>query len=248
MKKLLEIRNLRVNVDDKEILKGIDLAVDEGEIHVLLGPNGSGKSTLMEVLAGHPRYEVVGGTMSYGGMDLLQMAPEDRSTAGILLSFQSPVAIPGVSVFHFMKAAYKEKFEELKDVIEFRNYLEKEAQLVGLDKSFLDRNLHEGFSGGEKKKLELLQLRILKPDLAILDEIDSGLDVDTLKIVANTLRQMREESPMFSVIIVTHQRKLIDLLAPDAVHIMVEGKILKSGGVKLLNRVEEFGFKSYSEQ
>lgn len=242
---LLEIKNLKVNIGKFEVLKGASLSIEAGKTHVVMGPNGSGKSSLANTIIGHPMYKVVGGEVLFEEDSILEMAPEERSLLGIFLSFQTPVAVPGVTVSSFLRMAYNQRFDEEISPVEFQTILLREIKEVGLDKDFLYRSLNEGFSGGEKKKLEMLQMRILKPRFIILDEIDSGLDVDALKLVAKTVESLRDENSGISILIVTHQRKLLEHINPDRVHIMVDGKIVKSDGKELVDLVENEGYEGF---
>src|SRR5215207_5549296 len=221
---VLEIRNLRATVGDKEILRGIDLTVNAGEVHAVMGPNGSGKSTLAQVIAGHPAYEVTGGQILYEGRDLLEMEPEERAQAGIFLAFQYPVEIPGVSNAYFLRAAYNEvrkaRGEEEVDPLEFADLMEEKLKLVEMDEAMLSRSVNTGFSGGEKKRNEILQLAVLEPRLAILDETDSGLDIDALRIVAHGVNSLRR--PTNATIVVTHYQRLLNYIVPDFVHVLVQ--------------------------
>src|SRR5216110_2711869 len=228
---LLEIKGLTANVGDKQILTGVDLIVDTGEIHAVMGPNGSGKSTLAQVLAGNPAYEVTGGTVTYDGVDLLALQPEERAQAGIFLAFQYPVEIPGVSNAYFLRAAYNEirtaRGEAEVDPLEFADLMEERLALVDMDSAMLGRSVNTGFSGGEKKRNEILQLAVLEPKLAILDETDSGLDIDALRIVAQGVDKLRDKSRSF--IVVTHYQRLLNYIVPDHVHVLSQGRIVKSG-------------------
>src|SRR3989338_6490794 len=242
--KMLEIKNLHVNVEGKEILKGIDLAVKAGEVHAIMGPNGSGKSTLTQVLAGNPAYEVTQGDIRYAGQNLLEMAPEKRAREGIFLAFQYPVEIPGVSNAYFLKAALNEVrtyrgLEEM-DAVEFLDLLKEKMKMVEMDSSFISRPVNEGFSGCEKKRNEILQMAVLEPKLAVLDETDSGLDIDALKIVAEGVNQLRK--PDRASIVVTHYQRLLNYIIPDFVHVLVDGRIVQSGGKELALRLEEKGY------
>jgi Fe-S cluster assembly ATP-binding protein len=241
---MLEIKGLKANVGDKEILKGLDLTVREGEIHAVMGPNGSGKSTLAQVLAGNPAYEVTGGTVTYDGRDLLAMAPEERAQAGIFLAFQYPVEIPGVSNAYFLRAAYNEirkaHGEEEVDPLEFADLMEQKLAYVDLDTSMLSRSVNTGFSGGEKKRNEILQMAVLEPRLGILDETDSGLDIDALRVVADGVNKLRK--PNNATIVVTHYQRLLNYIVPDYVHVLANGRILKSGGKELALELEEKGY------
>jgi Fe-S cluster assembly ATP-binding protein len=241
---VLSIRNLHAGVDGKEILRGIDLDVAAGEVHAIMGPNGSGKSTLAQVLAGHPGYTVTAGEVIYAGKDLLTMPPEERAREGVFLAFQYPVEIPGVSNAYFLKAAVNEirirqGLEEL-DAMEFLELIEKRLTLVEMDKSFLNRPVNEGFSGGEKKRNEILQMAMLDPKLAILDETDSGLDIDALKVVAAGINRLR--SPHKATILVTHYQRILSYVTPDRVHVLVGGRIVRSGGQALALELEARGY------
>src|SRR5437016_2816743 len=241
---LIEITDLHATAGDKEILKGIDLTVNVGEIHAVMGPNGSGKSTLAQVLAGNPAYEVTGGTVTYDGNNLLEMPPEVRAQAGIFLAFQYPVEIPGVSNAYFLRAAYNEirkaHGEEEVDPLEFADLMEQKLALVGMDSSMLSRSVNTGFSGGEKKRNEILQMAVLEPRLAILDETDSGLDIDALRTVADGVNKLRDSNRSF--IVVTHYQRLLNYIVPDYVHVLSQGRIVKSGGKQLALELEEKGY------
>src|SRR5215475_7034260 len=241
---LLEISGLKANVGDKEILKGLDLTVREGEIHAVMGPNGSGKCTLAQVLAGNPAYEVTGGSVTYDGRDLLAMAPEERAQAGIFLAFQYPVEIPGVSNAYFLRAAYNEvrkaRGEDEVDPLEFADIMEQKLELVDMDSGMLNRSVNTGFSGGEKKRNEILQMAVLEPKLGILDETDSGLDIDALRIVADGVNKLKR--PDNATIVVTHYQRLLNYIVPDYVHVLAHGRILKSGGKDLALELEAKGF------
>ena len=241
---MLEIRGLRASIDDKEILRGIDLTVNAGEVHAVMGPNGSGKSTLAQVLAGHPAYEVTGGSVTYDGRDLLEMEPEARAQAGVFLAFQYPVEIPGVSNAYFLRAAYNEmrkaRGEEEVDPMEFLDVVEEKAKLVHMDPAMLSRSVNMGFSGGEKKRNEILQMAVLEPRLAVLDETDSGLDIDALRIVADGVNKLRR--PENATIVVTHYQRLLNYIVPDYVHVLAGGRILKSGGKDLALELEAKGY------
>jgi len=241
---LIEIKDLHATVGDKEILKGIDLTVDAGEIHAVMGPNGSGKSTLAQVLAGNPAYEVTGGSVTYDGKDLLALPPEERAQNGIFLAFQYPVEIPGVSNAYFLRAAYNEvrkaHGEEEVDPLEFADFMEEKLALVDMDASMLNRSVNQGFSGGEKKRNEILQMAVLQPRLAILDETDSGLDIDALRIVADGVNKLKR--PDNATIVVTHYQRLLNYIVPDFVHVLVNGRIAKSGGKELALELEDKGY------
>lgn len=241
---MLEIRDLHASVDGKEILKGINLSVKAGEIHAIMGPNGSGKSTLAQILAGHESYQVTQGEVIYQGKNLLEMSPEVRAREGIFLAFQYPIAIPGVSTAYFLKAAINEirkskGLDEL-DAMEFLEYLKEKAKLIEVDSSFTARPLNDGFSGGEKKRNEVLQMAVLEPTLAVLDETDSGLDIDALKIVAEGVNKLR--SPQRSSIVITHYQRLLNYIVPDYVHVLIGGQIVKSGDKELAFHLEEKGY------
>jgi Fe-S cluster assembly ATP-binding protein len=241
---VLEIKGLRANIGENEILKGIDLVVNDGEVHAVMGPNGSGKSTLAQVIAGHPAYEVTGGSIVYDGQDLLELEPEERAQAGIFLAFQYPVEIPGVTNAYFLRSAYnavrKARGEEEVDPLEFLDVMEEKMKLVDMDPSMLNRSVNAGFSGGEKKRNEIVQLAVLDPRLAILDETDSGLDIDALKIVADGVNKLR--GPDKSAIVVTHYQRLLNYIVPDFVHVLAGGRIVRSGGKELALELEERGY------
>jgi Fe-S cluster assembly ATP-binding protein len=241
---LLEIKNLHANVAGREILKGIDLTIDAGEVHAIMGPNGSGKSTLAQVLAGRELYTVTGGQVLYQGQDLLALAPEDRARAGIFLAFQYPVEIPGVSNMYFLKAALNtirksQGLEEL-DAFDFLTLVRDKMTLMNMDQTLLNRPVNTGFSGGEKKRNEIFQMAVLEPKLAVLDETDSGLDIDALKLVAHGVNTLR--SPERSMIVVTHYQRLLDYIVPDFVHVLSGGRIVKSGGKELALQLEKEGY------
>ncbi len=241
---MLVITNLHANVGDKEILKGISLTVNAGEVHAIMGPNGSGKSTLAQVLAGHPGYEVTGGTVEYEGQDLLAMEPEARAHAGVFLAFQYPIEIPGVSNAYFMRTAYNEvrKARGLEEVdpMDFLDIMTEKLKLVEMDEAMLQRSVNSGFSGGEKKRNEILQMAVLEPKLAILDETDSGLDIDALRIVANGVNKLKR--PDTATIVVTHYQRLLEYIVPDFVHVLAGGRIVKSGGKELALELEAKGY------
>lgn len=241
---MLEIRGLHVNVEGKEILRGINLEVKPGEFHAVMGPNGSGKSTLAQVLAGHDAYEVTAGSVTYMGEDLLGMPAEVRARQGVFLAFQYPVEIPGVTNSYFLQAALNEvrksRGEDELDAFDFQDLLEEKMRLVQLEESFLDRPVNEGFSGGEKKRNEILQMAVLEPRLAILDETDSGLDIDALRVVSEGVNALR--SPERSAIVVTHYQRLLNYIVPDYVHVLYRGRIIKSGGKELALELEEKGY------
>lgn len=247
---MLEIRGLRVAVEGHEILKGVDLKVNRGEVHAIMGPNGSGKSTLANVLAGREEYEILDGDIIYNGKNLLEMSPEDRAREGLFLAFQYPVEIPGVSMSNFLKTALNEireyRGEEKLDAMEFFALVREKLQLVRMDEKFLSRSINEGFSGGEKKRNEIFQMAVLQPQLAVLDETDSGLDIDALKIVANGVNSLRSKDN--ATIVVTHYQRLLNYIVPDFVHVLVDGQIVKSGDKKLALKLEELGYDWLKEE
>lgn len=241
---MLKIRNLRAMIDGKEILRGINLDIKAGEIHAIMGPNGSGKSTLASVLTGNEAFEVVEGTVEFNGKDLLDMSPEDRAREGLFLSFQYPVEIPGVSMTNFMRTALNEqkkyRGEDILSASDFLKLMRDRKNLVDIDSDLTNRSVNEGFSGGEKKKNEIFQMAMLDPKLAILDETDSGLDIDALRIVANGVNKLRR--PDNATILITHYQRLLDYIVPDHVHVLYNGKIVKSAGKELAHKLEENGY------
>jgi len=241
---LLEIKDLEARVGDKPILNGLSLTVDRGEIHAVMGPNGSGKSTLAQVLAGNPAFEVTSGSVSYQGRDLLEMAPEERAQAGVFLAFQYPIEIPGVTNAYFLRSAYNEirkaRGEDEVDPMEFVGIVEDKLKLVDMNADMLNRSVNTGFSGGEKKRNEILQLAVLEPKLAILDETDSGLDIDALRTVADGVNKLRDANRTF--IVVTHYQRLLNYIIPDFVHVLSGGRIVKEGGKELALELEEKGY------
>jgi Fe-S cluster assembly ATP-binding protein len=241
---VLEINDLHAGIGDREILKGINLRVNAGEVHAVMGPNGSGKSTLAQVLAGNPSYEVTRGTVTYNGENLLELDPEVRAQNGIFLAFQYPVEIPGVTNAYFLRSAYNEirkaKGMEEVDPLEFLDLVEEKLKLVDMDQAMLSRSVNQGFSGGEKKRNEIFQMAVLSPRLAILDETDSGLDIDALRIVAQGVNTLR--SPENATIVVTHYQRLLNYIIPDFVHVIANGRIVKSGGKELALELEEKGY------
>jgi len=243
---MLSIKNLHAGIEGTEILKGIDLEIKHGEVHAIMGPNGSGKSTLAQVLAGREEYEVTDGEVSYKGQDLLEMAPEERAREGVFLAFQYPVEIPGVSNTYFLKAALnavrKHRGEEEMDAVDFLKLVREKMKMVKMEETLLNRPVNDGFSGGEKKRNEIFHMSVLEPSLAILDETDSGLDIDALRIVAEGVNAMRSEGRGFLVI--THYQRLLDYIVPDVVHVMVDGKIVRSGGKEVALELEEQGYSS----
>ncbi len=241
---MLEIKNLHAGIGGNEILKGINLTVRKGEIHAIMGPNGSGKSTLAKVLAGHPAYEVTAGEVIYEGKNLLEMSPDERARDGVFMAFQYPIEVPGVSNAQFLRLAYNEKRkhlgEEELDPLEFKDLLKERAKVVEMDASFMTRSVNEGFSGGEKKRNEILQMAVLEPKLAVLDETDSGLDIDALRIVAGGVNQLH--NPENAVILVTHYQRLLDYIVPQFVHVLANGRIAKEGGKELALELEQKGY------
>lgn len=241
---MLEIKNLQAKIGDKHILRGIDLKVNKGEVHAIMGPNGSGKSTLAQVLAGRDVYEVMGGKVDFEGKDLLAMLPEDRAREGVFLAFQYPVEIPGVSNMYFLRAALNavRKHQGLSelDAMDFLSLVREKMKLLGVDETLMNRPVNEGFSGGEKKRNETFQMAVLEPKLAILDETDSGLDIDALKIVANGVNSLR--SPERGIVLVTHYQRLLGYIVPDFVHVLYNGRIVKSGGKELALELEQTGY------
>ncbi len=247
---MLEIRDLHANVEDREILKGVNLVVNAGEVHSIMGPNGSGKSTLAQVLAGRDTYQVTRGEIIYRGRNLLDMSPEERACEGVFLAFQYPVEIPGVSTQYFLRAALNavrwHRDEEELDAIDFLKFLKQRMQIVEMDEGLLTRAVNEGFSGGEKKRNEVLQMAVLEPKLAIMDETDSGLDIDALRIVADGVNQLRSDERAF--IVITHYQRLLDYIVPDFVHVLVDGRIVKSGDKTLAHELEERGYSWIEQQ
>jgi Fe-S cluster assembly ATP-binding protein len=246
---MLKINELNVAINAQSILKGINLHVNAGEVHAIMGPNGSGKSTLSKVLAGHPSYEVTGGEISYLGNDLLPLAPEERARAGIFMSFQYPLEIPGVTNINFLKASVnavrKGQNKNTLDAIEFLSFIREKCKLLDMDETFLYRSINEGFSGGEKKRNEILQMAALEPKLAILDETDSGLDIDALRVISHGVNAMR--SPDRSIILVTHYQRLLDYIEPDFIHVLVNGRIIMSGDKSLALELEKKGYSWLEE-
>ncbi len=241
---MLEIKNLKAQIEDKTILNGVNLKVNKGEVHAIMGPNGSGKSTLSSVIAGNEDYEVSSGSITYEGDDLLEMAPEERSHRGVFLSFQYPVEIPGLSVSNFIKTAINEKRkafgQEKISAKELLQLFKEKCELLNIDKEYLSRSLNEGFSGGEKKRNEIFQMAMMEPKLSILDETDSGLDIDALKIVANGVNSLKSSSN--SIILITHYQRLLNYIVPDFVHILKDGKIVMSGDKSLAQKLEKEGY------
>jgi Fe-S cluster assembly ATP-binding protein len=241
---LLEIKNLHAGIEGKAILKGLNLQINKGEVHAIMGPNGSGKSTLAKVLAGHPTYEVMQGEVIYEGKNLLDLEPDERAKEGVFLAFQYPVEVPGVSNSQFLRLAYNEKMKHLGqeelDPLEFNDYLKEKAKVVEMSSDFFKRSVNEGFSGGEKKRNEILQMAVLEPKLAVLDETDSGLDIDALRIVAGGVNKLRDSEK--AIILVTHYQRLLNYIEPDFVHVLAGGKIVKEGGKELALELEEKGY------
>ncbi len=242
---MLEINNLHASVEGREILRGINLRIRAGEVHAIMGPNGSGKTTLAQVLAGRETYAVTGGEVCYRGMDLLKLAPEDRAREGVFLAFQYPVEIPGVSNTYFLKSSLnairKHRGLEELDAMEFLKYMKEKAKLMDMDEDLLNRPVNQGFSGGEKKRNEIFQMAILDPELAILDETDSGLDIDALRTVADGVNKLRRKEN--AILVVTHYQRLLNYIVPDVVHVLVDGRIVKSGGKELALELEERGYE-----
>src|SRR5687768_5493449 len=247
---MLEIRNLHAGIDGNEILKGINLTVRKGEVHAIMGQNGSGKSTLAKVLAGHPQYEVTAGEVLYEGKNLLEMAPDERAREGVFMAFQYPIEVPGVSNAQFLRLAYNEKRkhhgEEELDPLELKDLLKQRAKVVEMDASFMSRSVNEGFSGGEKKRNEILQMAVLEPKLAVLDETDSGLDIDALRIVSEGVNKLRR--PDNAIVLVTHYQRLLNYIVPDFVHVLYRGRIVRSGGKELALELEKKGYDWLKEQ
>lgn len=243
----LKISNLQVRIEEKQILNGISLSVKPGEVHAIMGPNGSGKSTTAATLAGHPDYVVTGGSVRLAGEEILELSPDERAQKGLFLAFQYPVEVPGVRVQNFLKLAYEARFQDrpeklFKKVLDFRKHLQGLAKELNIDPDFLNRGLNEGFSGGEKKQLEILQMALLEPEFAILDETDSGLDIDAIKKVATGVKKIIKKYNT-GVLVITHYKRILEYLKPDFVHVMVKGKIVKSGGANLVDTLEASGYK-----
>ena len=242
---VLEIKNLHVNVETdqgtREILRGVDLTINEGEIHAIMGPNGSGKSTLAYTIAGHPKYTVVEGEILLDGENVLEMSVDERARAGLFLAMQYPVEIPGVSVVNFLRTAYKSVKGEEINALEFRKHMKEKMKLLGVEDEMVQRYVNQGFSGGEKKKNEILQLAVLEPEIAVLDETDSGLDIDSLKAVAGGVAQLI--GPDLGVLLITHYQRILNYVTPDFVHVMIGGRIVKSGGKELAHELEEKGYE-----
>jgi Fe-S cluster assembly ATP-binding protein len=237
---MLKIENLRVEIDGQEIVKGLDLEVDKGEIHAIMGPNGSGKSTLANVLMGHPRYEVTGGSITFQGEDVLEMEPDERAKLGMFLAFQYPSEVPGVSVANFLRTAVNSVREEELSPMEMFRLIQDKMKVMQMDHKFAERYLNEGFSGGEKKRNEILQMLMLEPKLAVMDETDSGLDIDALQVVSKGVNELR--GPEFSAVIITHYQRILRYIEPDHVHVMLDGRLVTSGGKELALDLEEKGY------
>ena len=248
---ILKISGLHAKVadEDLEILHGVDLELNAGEIHAIMGPNGSGKSTLAKILAGHPGYEATAGTVTYRGTNLLDLEPDERSRAGVFLAFQYPVEIPGVSIANFLRTALQARLEdgEELDLFEFQDELLGRMELLDMDPVFAERPVNDGFSGGEKKRNEILQMAVLRPTLALMDETDSGLDIDALQVVANGINTLKRERPDMSVLLITHYQRLLNFIKPDVVHVMVDGQIVRTGGADVALELEEGGYATYRE-
>ncbi|PIQ82885.1 MAG: Fe-S cluster assembly ATPase SufC [Candidatus Omnitrophica bacterium CG11_big_fil_rev_8_21_14_0_20_64_10] len=243
---LLEIKNLHVTIEGKPILKGISLTVNRGEVHALMGPNGSGKSTLSNVLMGHPKYTVTQGTILFQGEDYTALSTDARARAGIFLAFQYPTAIPGVSVANFVRTAMKARFGEAFEAKSFRKSFKGALEALGISENFATRYVNDGFSGGEKKRHEVLQMTLLKPRLAILDETDSGLDIDALKTVSEGINRLR--GPELGILLITHYQRILDYVQPDKIHVLKEGQIVRSGGKELALELEKTGYKPYETE
>ena len=249
---ILTITGLRAKVidEDLDILMGVDLELRPGQIHTIMGPNGSGKSTLAKVLAGHPDYEVSGGDVVFNGQSILDLEPNERALAGMFLAFQYPTEIPGVSIANFLRTALQARLEdgEEVDLFDFQEELLDRMKLLDMDPAFAERPVNDGFSGGEKKRNEILQMAVLRPTLALMDETDSGLDIDALQIVANGVNTLREENPDMTVLLITHYQRMLNYIKPDAVHVMVGGRIVRSGGPEVAVALEEQGYADWKEQ
>jgi Fe-S cluster assembly ATP-binding protein len=247
---VLEIRNLHATVEGKEILRGLSLTVNKGEVHAIMGPNGSGKSTLAKIIAGHPAYEVTAGEVLFEGKNLLELEPDERARAGVFLAFQYPVEVPGVSNAQFLRLAYNERRKHLNeeelDPLEFKDLLAERAKIVEMDAGLMSRSVNEGFSGGEKKRNEILQMAVLEPKLAVLDETDSGLDIDALRIVSEGVNKLR--TPENAIVLVTHYQRLLNYIVPDHVHVLYRGRIVRTGGKELALALEEKGYDWLKEE
>jgi Fe-S cluster assembly ATP-binding protein len=248
---ILKIQNLQAKVadEDLQILRGVDLELHAGEIHAIMGPNGSGKSTLAKVLAGHPGYEVTEGSVLFKGEEILELEPDERSQAGIFLAFQYPVEVPGVSIANFLRTALQaHSGDEELDLFEFQDLLLDRMKLLDMDPSFAERPVNDGFSGGEKKRNEILQMACLQPSLALMDETDSGLDIDALQVVANGVNKLKEERPEMAVLLITHYQRLLNYIEPDHVHVMVDGRVVQSGGPEVAHQLEAEGYKDWKDK
>src|SRR3954464_2653022 len=243
----LEIKDLHVRTEEREILKGVDLSISRGEIHALMGPNGSGKSTLASTLLGHPSYEITEGTIAFKGEDITEAEPHERARAGLFLAFQYPVSIPGVSVANFLRMAINAKREQPIQVKEFRNDLQHAIELLDVDRAFTSRHLNDGFSGGEKKRAEILQMAMLQPEIAVLDETDSGLDIDALRTVAEGVAKLHAEQGM-GALIITHYQRILHYVRPEFVHVMMDGRIVMDGGEELVERLEREGYETIRQE
>ena len=248
---ILKIHGLEAKVADEDIgiLNGVDLDIHKGKIHAIMGPNGSGKSTLAKVLAGHPGYEVTSGSVEFRGEDLLDLEADERSRAGVFLAFQYPVEIPGVSIANFLRTAMQAHAAEGEevDIFDFADELTERMEMLEMDVTFAERHVNDGFSGGEKKRNEILQMAMLKPKLAVMDETDSGLDIDALKVVANGVNKLAEEDPEMSILLITHYQRLLDYIKPDFVHVMVDGRIVRSGGPEIALELEAEGYAAWND-
>jgi len=242
---MLKIENLQVEIDGQEIVKGLDLEVNEGEIHAIMGPNGSGKSTLANVLMGHPRYEVTGGSITFRGEDVFELEPDERAKLGMFLAFQYPSEVPGVSVANFLRTAVNSVREEELSPMDMYRLIQEKMKIMQMDPKFAERYLNEGFSGGEKKRNEILQMLMLEPKLAIMDETDSGLDIDALQVVAKGVNELR--GPEFSAVIITHYQRILRYIEPDHVHVMLDGRLVTSGGKELALELEASGYAQFEE-
>jgi Fe-S cluster assembly ATP-binding protein len=238
---MLKIEDLHIEIDGQEIIKGLDLEVGEGEIHAIMGPNGSGKSTLANVLMGHPRYEVTGGSITFKGEDVFELEPDERAKLGMFLAFQYPSEVPGVSVANFLRTAVNSVREEELSPMDMYRLIQEKMKIMQMDPKFAERYLNEGFSGGEKKRNEILQMLMLEPELAIMDETDSGLDIDALQVVAKGVNELR--GPEFSAVIITHYQRILRYIEPDRVHVMLDGRIVTSGGKDLAHELEDKGYE-----
>jgi Fe-S cluster assembly ATP-binding protein len=248
---ILRVENLHAKVagDDHEIIQGLDLVIHKGEVHAIMGPNGSGKSTLAKVIAGHPGYEVTQGSVQFDGRDILELEPDERSRTGIFLAFQYPVEIPGVSIANFLRTALQARRgegEEL-DLFEFQDLLIERMKMLDMDISFAERHVNDGFSGGEKKRNEILQMAVLQPRLAVMDETDSGLDIDALRVVSEGVNTLTREQPDMSLLLITHYQRMLNYIQPDHVHVMVDGRIVRSGGPEVALQLEAEGYQSWRE-